>query len=260
MSDGRYWRALWPRRRSRKLEGSGDLLRHFPDLDPAFVPLYQACRAATMTSVERLYALYKSVEYVVRADIPGDFVECGVWRGGSVMMMALALQTFGGAGRRLYCFDTFEGMPPPGGRDIRHETGETAAELLANDASGGDGGFHARAPLEEVERNIAATGYPAELVTYCQGRVEETLPASAPERVALVRLDTDWYQSTKHELVCLYPRLSAGGVLIIDDYGFFRGAREATDEYFTESGNPILLHRIDNTGRIGIKAAGPLTG
>jgi O-methyltransferase len=203
-----------------------------------------------MTSVERLYALYKAVEYIVRSGVPGDFAECGVWRGGSVMMMALALKAFGGVGRRLHCFDTFEGMPPPGERDVRHDTGEAAADLLAADE-----GFHARATLDEVERNLAATGYPLELVTYCRGKVEDTLPAAAPDRVALLRLDTDWYQSTKHELQCLYPRLSVGGVLIIDDYGFFRGARQATDEYFAEAGAPILLHRIDSTGRIGVKAA-----
>ena len=249
-SERRRWRGFWPSARSRRHVGTGDLLRHYPDLDPAFVPLYEACRHATMTSVERLYALYKAVEYVVRSEIPGEFVECGVWRGGSVMMMALALKVFGGVGRRLHCFDTFEGMPPPGERDIRHDTGEAAADLLAADED-----FHARATLDEVERNLAATGYPAELVTYCRGKVEDTLPAAAPDRVALLRLDTDWYQSTKHELQCLYPRLSVGGVLIIDDYGFFRGARQATDEYFAEAGIPILLQRIDGTGRIGVKAA-----
>jgi|SRR5579864_561953 len=248
----RGWRALWRLRRSRR-RAAGDLAQRFPDLDPAFPPLYEACRDATMTSVERLYALYKAVEYVVRADIPGDFVECGVWRGGSVMMMALALQAFGGVGRRLHCFDTFEGMPLPSERDIRHDTGEPAVDLLAQNPDR-ESGFWARAPLEEVQRNLARTGYPADLILYCRGRVEDTLPASAPETVALLRLDTDWYHSTKHELLCLYPRVAAGGVLIIDDYGFFRGARQATDEYFAESGAPMLLNRIDNTGRIGVKA------
>src|SRR4029077_10587503 len=100
-------------RRTSELSG-GELARRYPDLDPGFAPLYEACRHATMTSVERLYALYKAVEYAVRAGVDGDFVECGVWRGGSVMMMALALQRFGDAGRKLHCFDTFAGMPPPG--------------------------------------------------------------------------------------------------------------------------------------------------
>jgi hypothetical protein len=100
---------------------------------------------------------------------------------------------------------------------------------------------------------MAASGHPVELVSYHPGLVEKTLPAEAPEQIALLRLDTDWYESTKHELVHLYPRLVPGGVLIIDDYGFFRGARQATDEYFSGNDARILLNRIDASGRIGIK-------
>ena len=220
------------------------------DMDQEFWPLHEACRAATLTSAERLYALYKAVEYIVRNDIPGDFVECGVWRGGSVMMMALALRHFGGLGRRLHCFDTFEGMSPPGPRDIRHDTGEFATDILQDRSHA----FWAVATLDVVRENLAKTDYPPELVTYCQGKVEETLPSAAPSRIALLRLDTDWYESTKHELVHLYPRLAMGGVLIIDDYGFWRGARQATDEYFRDIPSATLLNRTDATGRIGVKA------
>jgi O-methyltransferase len=223
------------------------------DMEPEFWQLREACRDATMTSTERLYGLYKAVEYVVRAEIPGDFVECGVWRGGSVMMMALALQRFGGVGRRLHCFDTFEGMPPPDERDVRGDTGVAATEILSKADKLSARSVWAIASLDIVRANLASTGYPQELITCCPGKVEETLPAAAPAAIALLRLDTDWYASTKHELVHLYPRLSAGGVLIIDDYGFWRGARQATDEYFRESGGRILLNRVDNTGRIGVK-------
>jgi O-methyltransferase len=225
------------------------------DIEPEFWPLHDACQAATMTSTERLYALYKAIEYVVRHDIPGDFVECGVWRGGSVMMMALTLQRLGAVGRRLYCFDTFEGMPPPGAEDVRGDTGVAAAAILSAADKSADRSVWAIAPLDVVRHNLTATGYPPELVTYCVGKVEETLPGSAPAGIALLRLDTDWYESTKHELVHLYPRLAAGGVLIIDDYGFWRGARQATDEYFRETGAKLLLNRIDDTGRIGVKSA-----
>jgi predicted O-methyltransferase YrrM len=221
------------------------------DMDPEFWPLHEACHAATKPSAERLYALYKVVEYIVRHDIPGDFVECGVWRGGSVMMMALALRKFGGLGRRLYCFDTFEGMSQPGPRDVRHNTGELAADILRDRSHV----FWAVAALDVVRENLAKTGYPAELVTYCKGKVEDTLLSAAPGRIALLRLDTDWYESTKHELVHLYPRLAVGGVLIIDDYGFWRGARQATDEYFRDTPSAMLLNRIDDSGRIGVKAS-----
>jgi O-methyltransferase len=206
-----------------------------------------------MTSVERLYALYKAVEYVVTARIPGDFVECGVWRGGSLMMMALALVRCGGVGRTLHGFDTFEGMPPPGTRDVKHATGEPASVLLAQSPKTQDSVIWAVAPVDVVQANLAATRYPANLIVLHRGLIETTVPAEAPERIALLRLDTDWYESTRHELVHLYPRLAPGGVLIIDDYGYFRGARQATDEYFRDSAPSVLLNRIDDTGRIGVK-------
>jgi len=238
------------RRIVRKRSRERRLVEALADVEPEFWPLHEACRAATKTSAERLYALYKAVEYIVRNDIPGDFVECGVWRGGSVMMMALTLRKFGGLGRRLYCFDTFEGMSQPGPRDVRHNTGELAADILQDRSHV----FWAVATLDVVRENLAKTGYPAELVTYCKGKVEDTLPGAAPGRIALLRLDTDWYESTKHELVHLYPRLAVGGVLIIDDYGFWRGARQATDEYFRDIPSAMLLNRTDATGRIGVKA------
>ena len=109
------------------------------------------------------------------------------------------------------------------------------------------------AGFDEVRRNLASTGYPSDRLHFIRGRVEDTIPASAPESIALLRLDTDWYESTRHELTHLYPRLVRGGVLIIDDYGHWQGARQATDEYFSVLGSPVLLHRIDYTGRIAVK-------
>lgn len=222
------------------------------DIEPDFWRLYGACKDATMTSVERLYALHKAVDHVVRHDIPGDFVECGVWRGGSVMMMALTLQRLGAA-RAIHCYDTFEGMPPPTSADVRDETGEGAAAILARTPKQDGDYMWAVAALDLVRQNVRATGYPDDLVSYHKGLVEETVPAAAPEAISLLRLDTDWYESTKHELVHLYPRLASGGILIIDDYGFWRGARKATDEYLAESRANLFLSRIDDTGRIGVR-------
>src|SRR5262249_58217181 len=105
-----------------------------------------------------------AVEHTVRHDVPGDFVECGVWRGGSVMTMALALQRLG-ATRRIHCFDTFEGMPPPTGADVRHETGEDAAAVLARTPRPDRGYMLAMAALDLVKQNIRSTGYPDELVS-----------------------------------------------------------------------------------------------
>jgi len=111
----------------------------------------------------------------------------------------------------------------------------------------------AYSPLEEVKRNLRLTGYDESRITYIQGKVEDTIPVRASERIALLRLDTDWYESTYHELVHLYPRLSVGGVLIIDDYGHWQGARRAVDQYIEENRLKILLNRIDYTGRIAVK-------
>jgi hypothetical protein len=102
------------------------------------------------------------------------------------------------------------------------------------------------AGVQSVRKNVLSTGYPEEKLHLVQGKVEDTLPAAAPERIALLRLDTDWYESTRHELVHLYPRLVPNGVLIIDDYGDWVGAKEAVDEF---------LSRMDNTGRLIIKPA-----
>lgn len=222
-----------------------------PDYDEAFLPVFHTAREATMSSSSRMYALYKAVHYVLDAGIPGDFVECGVWRGGSVMVMALALLQRGVTDRVIHLFDTFEGMPPPSDRDVSL-LNESAALLLATQNPQDPKSIWCLASLNEVKSNVFATGYPPGLFRFVQGRVEETIPKSIPDSIALLRLDTDWYESTRHELEHLYPHLTAGGVLIVDDYGHWRGSREAVDEYFSVH-KPILLNRIDYTGRIGVK-------
>jgi hypothetical protein len=205
----------------------------------------------TMTSAQRVISLCNAVEYVVRNDIPGAFVECGVWRGGSMMAAALALKYCGVTDREIFLFDTFEGMPPPSKEDIRAEDHKSAHEILQT--SDPDGWMWANASLEDVALNLGRTGYPKPRVHFVRGMVENTIPSSAPDAIALLRLDTDWYASTKHELVNLYPRIVSKGVMIIDDYGYWRGSRKAVDEYIDENKLPIFLHRIDDTGRLVLK-------
>jgi hypothetical protein len=108
--------------------------------------------------------------------------------------------------------------------------------------------------LEEVRSNLVATGYPLDRVRFVKGIVQDTIPAAAPEVIALLRLDTDWYDSTAHELLHLYPRLVPGGVLIIDDYGEMPGQKEAVDEFCQRNGINLLLNRIDSSGRIAVKS------
>ena len=223
-----------------------------PDLDEDARAIIDMVAPFTMTSPERIVALRDAVRHVCRHGIAGSIVECGVWRGGSMMAAALTLLEIGER-RPLYLFDTFDGMPPPGDRD-RDFVGASAAALLeAEEPVSGD--TWARSPLAEVRRNLSATGYPTELIAFVPGRVEETIPVAAPDQIAVLRLDTDWYESTRHELEHLFPRLAAGGVLIIDDYGHWQGARRAVDEFLAASKAPLLLSRIDYTGRLAVKVA-----
>ena len=167
-----------------------------------------------------------------------------------MMAVAHALRGIGETGRELFLFDTFTGMSTPTGQDVRFD-GEAASDLLATAPPGSQ--LRACASLEDATANLSSTGYPMEHVHLIQGRVEETIPDHAPAAIRLLRLDTDWHESTKHELTHLYPRLARHGVLIIDDYGWWRGAKAATDEYFGGSRPSPFLHRIDSSARLVIK-------
>jgi predicted O-methyltransferase YrrM len=206
----------------------------------------------TMTSGERLLGLIRAVEYIARHDIPGSIVECGVWKGGSSMAAALALQAFEGAGRHLYLFDTFTGMTAPTEADVAFDGSHAEPVYMENRTPTGECSW-CQAGLDEVKENMHSTGYPKDRIHFIPGPVESTLPEHAPETIALLRLDTDWYESTRHELEHLYPRLSPGGVLIIDDYGHWEGARKAVDEYIAAHGLQLLLTRMDYTGRLAVK-------
>jgi O-methyltransferase len=217
----------------------------YADIDREHHELFERVRSYTQTSLERIVTLADAVEYVVRRGVPGDLVECGVWRGGSSMAMALTLLKLGVSDRRLWLYDTFGKMPAPGEHDRDHAGGDVAgweATML------GDVGLS----LPEVRAALRSTGYPDECIRYVPGLVEQTLAAAGPERIALLRLDTDWYSSTRYELEHLYPRLEPGGVLIVDDYGHLAGARKAVDDYFAD--RPVLLTRVDYTGRMAVKA------
>lgn len=223
------------------------------DMDPAFLPIYERCRPFTMTSVERMYALFSAVRYLEQARIGGAIVECGVWRGGSMMLVALTLASIGTVDRDLYLFDTYEGLPRPDDKKDIDIWGNRAIDGWLPRSIDGESSHWAEASIEEVTANLASTGYPLDRLRFVKGMVERTIPDEAPEEIGLLRLDTDWYASTKHELECLFPRLKVHGVLLLDDYGHFKGARQAVDEYFSSQCIPMLLNRVDYSGRIGIK-------
>ncbi len=204
----------------------------------------------TMTSPERMGSLINAVEYIIKNNIEGDFVECGVWRGGCILIMIRTLMKYGVKDRIIHLYDTFEGMSEPTEVDISI-TGEYAQQLLRAKERDEEDHIWAYAPIEKVQKLLESTGYYTEKIKYHKGKVEDTIPKNIPSKIALLRLDTDWYESTKHELEHLYPLLVPSGVLIIDDYGHWQGARKAVDVYFQDK--KILLNRIDYTGRIAVK-------
>jgi O-methyltransferase len=210
--------------------------------------ILRVVRPWTMTSAERIYALIQAVRYVSANGIAGAIVECGVWKGGSMAAVARTLLQINDVSRDLYLFDTFEGMSEPSAKDVDY-SGKRADEVMLENSSFKCGD----APLERVKEVLYATGYPKERIHFVKGKVEQTVPGGAPDAIALLRLDTDWYESTRHELNHLFPRLAKAGVIIIDDYGHWQGSRQACDEYFAQNGVPILLNRIDYTGRIAVK-------
>lgn len=198
----------------------------------------------------RLKSTMDAVNYIIRNNIQGDFVECGVWKGGSVIVMLKTLMQLDVWNKDVYLYDTFDGLPLPTKEDVDN-FGRKAISIykkrLKNNTS-----TWINCSLDEVKTNIESVGYPSKFIHYIKGKVEDTLPKHAPNKISLLRLDTDWYSSTKHNLEILYPKLSKNGILILDDYGAWLGARKAIDNYFNNN-HKIFLNRVDNTLRLVIK-------
>ena len=214
---------------------------------------YIVNNSLSMSTWEGLWATAMACTYVINSKIDGDFVECGVWRGGNAILAAMIF-TSHNCDKKIYLFDTFEGMTAPSQRDRDSLGGKLAlAEYLRNSRS--DHNAWCYASVSEVEFNFRKAGLLNENIVFVKGDVEHTLCdcSQLPEKIALLRLDTDWYASTKKELEILYPRVCAGGVLIIDDYGHWAGAKEAVDEYFSADIGRPLLQYVDYTRRMGIK-------
>ena len=238
-----------------------ELMRPFTRRSPASPPLdfslfqkslLKRVRPYTMTSDERVAVLESAVRYVVR-HCPGDFVECGVAKGGSMMAIAYTLLELGVRDRDLWLYDTFEGMPEPDQYDLGR-FGEPAHRSWAKRRDGEGHSTWINHGIDEVRAHLALTRYPEQKLHFIPGRVEDTLPDSSPPgAIALLRLDTDWYASTRAELDHLYPKLVRGGILIIDDYFRWQGARKATDEFLQQHEIPMFLVRVDDASVIGVK-------
>lgn len=228
--------------------------------DGTFERISVQCTPYTMSNVYLQYSLFQAMRYIVSANIQGDIVECGVWKGGSAMICALTLLDMGVSDRKIYLYDsynyTWPGFSPHDAQIYGRSNSQTGAfveKQRQRVALEKEGKKETLLSLDEVRYNLRATGYPEENIIYVEGYVEDTIPSTIPEKVALLRLDTDLYDSTLHGLRHIYPLLSRGGVLLIDDYPTEEGATKATDEYFSDSGESILLNRIGIQGRIGVR-------
>jgi len=206
-----------------------------------------------MAGSRRMSALLASVDYCIRAGIDGDLVECGVWRGGSALAIALKLEQLGVQDRGLWLYDTFQGMTTAGPFDIESTTGVPASELLTATAVGDGNNVWAFATIGDVLETLGLTSYPRDNIHLIAGDVTETLAHQSPEAISLLRLDTDFYDSTRAELDALYERVTPGGVIIVDDYGHWQGARQAVDEHLAGLNLRPLLIPIDYTGRLMVK-------
>ncbi len=211
-------------------------------------------KAISMVSIDRLWAVIQATKYIVKNKIPGDFVECGVWRGGCALAMAMVLKDLN-EDRKIFLFDTFKGMTEPKSNDIEHYTGLSARnEFLTFQKENYNEWCYAS--IEDVRFQFSKNKL-EKYIKCIKGDVIETLKDNnnLPSIISLLRLDTDWYESTKVELEILYPRLQKNGVLLLDDYGYWEGAKQAFDEYLNENDleDNNLIWKTDTSGRGLIK-------
>ena len=204
----------------------------------------------SMTGKKRMYLLSQAILNAKNLKLEGDFVECGVWRGGNILLYKL-LNDFYKLNKSIYAYDTFDGMTSPEDVDRDYKGKLAIQDMKIQKKNEDENNIHAFAKIDTVKKNIAAYTN-LEMIKFIKGPVEETLTKheNLPSKISVLRLDTDWYKSTKIELEILYPKLVKGGVLIIDDYGYFEGARKAVNEYFKEK---KWLHVVDQTCRYLIK-------
>ena len=214
---------------------------NYPEiLDANFWQLFEACRAYSMLHIPGFLNLYNSVRYIKANQIPGDFVECGCFLGGASIFMSLLRNQLGMEDKTLWLFDSFEGFP-------NDETDRLIPNGVAMKS------IRYANFQESVRQNFEDINPNCKNLVFVEGFVEKTIPATNIGAIALLRLDTDFYLSTKAELEGLYSRLVRGGVLIVDDYGVFEGAQRATDEFFSKLQSPPMLNRIDQAVWAGVK-------
>jgi len=222
-------------------------------LDECKIIDYVISNKLTMVSYERAITTLMAVKHAISSCIQGDFVEAGVWRGGNSLIAAAMFKLYG-VKKKVWLFDTFKGMTAPTDIDIQ-ASNLVSAKLRYQSAQHDDHNEWCYSSLDDVKSNFLRMNLLSENIIFVEGDVCQTLTESEniPTAICCLRLDTDWYESTFKELEVLYPRLSEGGSLILDDYGHWSGAKKATDEYFSKHKNRPFLQYTDYTGRVAVK-------
>ena len=229
----------------------------FPEASNFEINLVELCTKFSLTSPNRLFSLLSAIKHVDNNNLEGDFVECGVWKGGNLIMFQKMIEKLKIKDKKIYGFDTFEGMSEPTDidRDADGFLGGLKAEhyMKSQKKDVNIDNIHAYAPIDLVKNNFINNTENADNLFLIKGKVEETLKIekNLPKKISILRLDTDWYESTKIELELLYPRLVKNGVLIIDDYGEWSGSRKATNDYFKNK--KIAMFKIDRPARLLFK-------
>lgn len=226
----------------------------FPIAIPeTFQTLYKKYQQYSMIKWQGLYTAFNATDYLIKNNIEGDIVECGVWEGGCSAIIAEHLANHNDTKRHFYLYDTYEGMSEPTEKDYSFATKQSAQDLYNTYQKDGKTDWSVGS-LDTVKKVMKQTGYPQKNLSFVKGKVEDTIPKTTPNKIALLRLDTDWYDSTKHELDHLFPKLVKGGILIVDDYGAWAGSKQAVDEYFDGKKHGILFHYDSVSGNIcGVK-------
>lgn len=201
----------------------------------------------SMCSPANHWAIIQSINHIKSLKLEGDLVECGVLEGGNLILYEY-LNKKNNLKKKIYAYDTFEGMSNPSiiDKDFKNNS---AIKIKKNNSK------WCYAALETVKKNIISFNQNLNNFIFIKGDVSNTLndKKNLPKKISLLRLDTDFYKSTMKELKVLYPRLVKNGVLIIDDYGHWKGAKKAVDKYFNLKKNFIWFQRIDYASRLFIK-------
>ncbi|WP_440648615.1 TylF/MycF/NovP-related O-methyltransferase [Candidatus Pelagibacter sp. HIMB1521] len=207
----------------------------------------------SMTPKIRIFTLIQSLKHVNQKNIDGDFVECGVWKGGNIILFKKFLEKeFKNKNKTIYAYDTFEGMTEPTSDDYDLKNNKKASQILKKDKSKKSNSWGV-CTIENVKRNILNETGNLDNIKFIKGNVEDTLneEKNLPLKISILRLDTDWYLSTKKELEVMFSRVISGGIIIIDDYGHWSGSKKAVDEFFKDK--YVWMHYVDYACRLIIK-------